>query len=143
MREETITKYIADDGTEFNSKDECIRHEEKEHRNFAEMFRGMKYLYAKSEEVFPLGEADYGFLFVNIRNIDEAGRFAKWAWACSSAQVNLDVNIMVGETMVALCYDMDEDEHHIDSVLDVYTSSELITKAIKIYNQKVAKVLSM
>ena len=103
MKEVTSTKYIADDGKEFDSKNECQQYEiEHIYSDFKRMCGDMNYIYTSPSSVYDtVCYWSDGVLLIEIKNKDEAERFCKW---CEAYEMYLDMDKIVGEYLCCDCY---------------------------------------
>ena len=126
-------KYVAYDGTEFNSERECEKYEE----TMADRLVGdIPHEIISAEELRDGSDSNL-FVFMRIETKEQAVRFAKWIDNLYSygKKVQIDVEKIVGKRIVIDCYnDRSEELNDIFEVYDVQTVEEHIAEYAKKIN---------
>lgn len=100
MKEITITKYEANDGTQFNTKEECEKYEARcdKYRLF-EIVKTIPHTMVSHAEIFESGSNDSHIVMFKPKNAEQADALEAW---CNAVGVDVDVDLKspVGRTVV-------------------------------------------
>jgi len=129
MKEVTVKKYIAEDGTVFESEETCRMYEKFDlHYDIHKFLGDMNWIYTGADDVYPMGDYANGVLFIEIQNKEQEKRFKEWLLAHDFEFEDRD---MVGKIFCADCYDGGNSSDGIEEIYDVCTVDELITKFVR------------
>jgi hypothetical protein len=124
-------KYIAADGTIFNTAKECEKYEE----GLAERLIGDIPHYIVNASDWLDGSDSNLYIFMRIENEDQLTRFKKWVGTLYGAEgVMNDVNIdaLIGIDIIVDCSNYtDEGLNYIDSVYSIETVQGYISRFVK------------
>lgn len=98
MKEITIIKYKADDGTEFDNLEECKRYE-NEGCDYFELIKKVPHCFSCHDEIFPSGCGDDYTLYFKCLNKEQARIVLKWA-EVNNVDVEVSESQMVGNVIV-------------------------------------------
>lgn len=133
MRIEEIKKYIADDGLEFETEEECEIHEQTM-QDAKYMLGNILWDMVDYEDFYgnSSGSNTCYYLILRFENRDQVDRFGMWL--CSNCgKLRHEADSLVGETVFVDVYTGCEcgELADIDSVYGYYTEAEMITNAVK------------
>lgn len=124
-------KYMAADGSVFNTAKECEKYEE----GLAELLIGDIPHYIVNASDWFCGSESNLYIFMRIENEDQLTRFKKWVGTLYGAKdVMNDVNIdaLIGNDIIVDCSNYaDEGLNHIDSVYSIETVQGYISRLVK------------
>lgn len=124
-------KYIAADGTIFNTAKECEKYEE----GLAERLIGdIPHYIVNASDWFDGSDSNL-YIFMRIENEVQLTRFKKWVGTlyCAKGVMN-DVNIdaLIGNDIIVDCSNYTDDGlNNIDSVYSIKTAQEYISRFVK------------
>lgn len=99
MKEITITKYEANDGAQFNSAEECKRHEKFTEKDYDKLIKTVPHFFTCHNDVFPSGGGDDFILYFKCRSKEQAQIIASWC-ELHNQYMEISEEQMVGETLV-------------------------------------------
>jgi hypothetical protein len=124
-------KYMAADGSVFNTAKECEKYEE----SLAERLIGDIPHYIVNASDWLDGSDSNLYIFMRIENEDQLTRFKKWVGTLYGAKgVMNDVNfdVLIGNDIIVDCSNYtDEGLNYIDSVYSIKTVQEYISRLVK------------
>ncbi len=124
-------KYMAADGSVFNTAKECEKYEE----GLAELLIGDIPHYIVNASDWFCGSESNLYIFMRIENEDQLTRFKKWVGTLYGAKdVMNDVNIdaLIGNDIIVDCSNYaDEGLNYIDSVYSIETVQGYISRLVK------------
>ena len=124
-------KYMAADGSVFNTAKECEKYEE----GLAELLIGDIPHYIVNASDWFCGSESNLYIFMRIEDEDQLTRFKKWVGTLYGAKdVMNDVNIdaLIGSDIIVDCSNYaDEGLNYIDSVYSIETVQGYISRLVK------------
>lgn len=100
MKEITITKYEANDGTRFDLKNECERYEKDIARNeLVEAVSKIPHTFVPHEDIFPSGNYDDYMVMFKPTNVEQYEKLIEWCTA-NNIVVDVPLSSAVGRTLV-------------------------------------------
>ena len=133
MRIEEIKKYIADDGKEFDTLEECEKHE-RNAQDAKYMLGNIPWAMVDYEDFYgnSSGSNTCYYLILHFENRDQVDRFEMWL-SSNCDKLRHEAGSLVGETVFVDVYTGCEcgELADIDSVYGYYTEDEMITRAVK------------
>ena len=99
MKEIKITKYEANDGTQFNSEEECKRHEKFTEKDYDELIKTVPHCFTCHVDIFPSGGCDDYVLYFNCKDKEQAHIIASWC-ELHNMEMEISEEQMAGRTVV-------------------------------------------
>ena len=98
MKEITITKYEANDGTQFDSLEDCKKYE-NENCNYFELIKKVPHCFSCHEDMFPSGGGDDYTVYFKCLNKEQSRIVLKWA-ELNDIDVEVSESQMIGNIIV-------------------------------------------